>query len=184
MIIYKTTNKTNKKVYIGQTIRTLDQRWKQHINYSHDLSHNTHFARAIRKYGSGGFIVEQIDKASSQEELDSKEKYWIEYFDAIKNGYNESDGSFRCGGNTYRSKSKEELDLIGNKIRSTKIGKLNPAAKRVQLIDIIDNTTKEFDTIKECAQYLGINKGTTSIVNHLQGRVLKPFRKRYKFEYI
>lgn len=40
---------------------------------------------------------------------------------------------------------------MGNKIRSTKIGKLNPAAKRVKLIDIIDNTTKEFDTIKECA---------------------------------
>lgn len=87
-------------------------------------------------------------------------------------------------GNTYLNKSKEELELIGDKIRNTKIGKLNPASRRVRLIDIIDNTTKEFDTIQECAKYLGINKGTTSISNHLNGRVIKPFRKRYKFEYI
>ena len=32
MIIYKITNKENNKVYIGQTIRTLQQRFNRHKN--------------------------------------------------------------------------------------------------------------------------------------------------------
>ena len=31
MIIYKYTNKLNGKIYIGQTVRTLEERLKEHI---------------------------------------------------------------------------------------------------------------------------------------------------------
>jgi hypothetical protein len=41
---------------------------------------DTHFARAIRKYGQENFIAEIIDTADSKEELSEKEKYWIERY--------------------------------------------------------------------------------------------------------
>lgn len=90
MIIYKITNKINGKVYIGQTIKPLSVRWKQHCNKRGGCSalHN-----AIIKYGAINFIVEQIDCAFSREELDQKEIYWIKYYNSLSpNGYNLTSG--------------------------------------------------------------------------------------------
>ena len=66
MEIYKITNKVNGKVYIGQTIRPVEYRFHRHIN---DAMHNildTHFARAIRKYGPDKWQLEQYKKKKSQ----------------------------------------------------------------------------------------------------------------------
>ena len=56
MIIYKITNKTTGKIYIGQTINSLEQRWNRHCNDALNNILNTHFARAIRLYGKDDFI--------------------------------------------------------------------------------------------------------------------------------
>ena len=50
MYIYKITNKINNKMYIGQTIRPVEDRWKRHINDALNNILDTHFARAIRYY--------------------------------------------------------------------------------------------------------------------------------------
>ena len=68
MIIYKITNKLNGKVYIGQTVGSLQARWKAHLR-SRD---NAVFHKALRKYGAENFTVEQIDMAVSTAELDAK----------------------------------------------------------------------------------------------------------------
>ena len=51
MWIYKITNIQNKKMYIGQTIRPIEERFKRHLNDAIKGNLDTHFARAIRKYG-------------------------------------------------------------------------------------------------------------------------------------
>ena len=51
MWIYKITNIQNNKVYIGQTIRPIQDRFHRHINDALNNILDTHFARAIRKYG-------------------------------------------------------------------------------------------------------------------------------------
>jgi hypothetical protein len=71
-----------------------------------DALHNvldTHFARAIRKYGVGPDIwtLQVIDSAQTQEELNQKEQYWIRYYNSVEDGYNETDAISKCGGNTY-----------------------------------------------------------------------------------
>lgn len=48
--IYKITCKINNKVYIGQTIETLTQRFNRHMGYQKE-EHDTKFYRAVRKYG-------------------------------------------------------------------------------------------------------------------------------------
>ena len=117
MWIYKITNIQNNKTYIGQTIRPVEHRFNRHINDAQNDILDTHFARAIRKYGKENFIIEIIDTAQTQEELNKKEQYWIRWYDSINNGYNETDAISKCGGNTYQSKTKEEMSIIKDKIR-------------------------------------------------------------------
>lgn len=155
MIVYKITNKINGKVYIGQTIRPIEQRYKRHINDAMNNVLNTHFARAIRKYGQENFICEQIDTANTQEELTNKEQYWIRYYDSVNEGYNETDAITKCGGNTYLSKTDEEMKSISEKIRLGKLGKRNPNSKSVKCYNIEINKEIFFETIKDCQEYFG-----------------------------
>ena len=183
MWVYKITNNKNNKVYIGQTIRPVRDRFNRHMN---DAMHNvldTHFARAIRKYGPESFSVEIIDTAENQDELNLKEQYWIRYYDAVNSGYNETDAIQKCGGNTYQSKTPEELKIIGDKIRQSKLGGKNPMAKRIKRINVITGEVDIFDTVISCAQACGIKNGKTSVTTRLNGQVTSPFKKTWLFEY-
>ena len=62
MIIYKITNIKNNKVYIGQTIRPMKDRFNRHINDALNNVIDTHFARAIRKYGKESLCVPKPSK--------------------------------------------------------------------------------------------------------------------------
>ena len=139
MWIYKITNIQNNKVYIGQTIRPIEQRFHRHLNDALNNILDTHLARAIRKYGKDSFIIEEIDNAQTQDELNQKEQYWIRYYNSVKDGYNETDAISKCGGNTYQSKTKEEMEVIKDKIRQTKIGANNPMARKIKRTNIITN---------------------------------------------
>lgn len=183
MWIYKITNIQNNKVYIGQTIRPIKQRINRHFNDALNNILDTHFARAIRKYGKENFIIEEIDTAQTQDELNRKEQYWIQYYNSVLDGYNETDAISKCGGNTYQSKTKEEIKIITNKIRQTKLGYKNPMARKIKRINIITNEIDVFDTIISCAKACGIQNGKTSITDRLNGSVKKPFRKTWIFEY-
>lgn len=91
--IYKITNTLNNKCYIGQSI-DIENRWKQHIRASRSLTEggdNYSIHKAIRKYGVKNFIFEIIE-LTSIEELNNKEKYWINYYNSYNNGYNETLG--------------------------------------------------------------------------------------------
>lgn len=115
--------------------------------------------------------------------MNQKEQYWIRYYDSVNNGYNETDAITKCGGNTYKSKSKEELQQIGEKIRQTKLGGKNPMARKIKRINIITNEIDIFDTVISCAKACGIQKGKTSITTRLNGQIKSPFKKTWNFEY-
>lgn len=108
MIIYKVTNKINGKVYIGKTKYTLNDRKSQH--FSECKLYNTHnkFHNALRKYGRRNFEWEIIDRASTEEELNSKEIFWIRELDCINKGYNISKGG-NGGDNLSNNPRKEEI---------------------------------------------------------------------------
>lgn len=182
MWIYKITNTVNGKVYIGQTINSINKRFHRHLNDAMNHILDTHFARAIRKYGPDKFIVEEIDTAKTQDELNLKEQSWIRYYDSVKTGYNETDAICKSGGNTYQSKNEEEMKSIKEKIRQTKLGKNNPMAKRVKRINIFTGEVDIFDTVIACAKACGIKNGKTSVSTRLNGQVTSPY-KEWIFEY-
>jgi len=112
MIIYKITNSINSKVYIGQTIETLEKRWRRHTWNSTIKRNAMAITNAIIKYGKENFIIEQIDTAISIEELNEKEVLYIKEYNSISpNGYNLKDG-----GNNRKLSEETKLKIsISNK---------------------------------------------------------------------
>lgn len=90
--IYKITNVINNKMYIGQTVKTVEKRFTQHKNNS-NKSYFSQIAlyKAFNKYGIENFKCETIEEISN-ELLDEREKYWIEYYDTYFDGYNSTLG--------------------------------------------------------------------------------------------
>lgn len=110
--IYKVTNIINGKVYIGQTIQSVKDRWYRHCGKS-GLSKNemnTYFKRAILKYGKENFRIETIETCDSKE-LNEREKYYISYYDSYKSGYNSTLGG-QNGAKPYKTSGEVELQII------------------------------------------------------------------------
>jgi hypothetical protein len=88
--VYKITNDINEKVYIGQTTRTIEERWEEHLYEvrSGRFVHRPLYA-AMTKYGVDHFRIEQIEQT---EEPKQRERYWIEIYGSFKDGYNDTLG--------------------------------------------------------------------------------------------
>lgn len=88
--IYKITNKINGKIYVGQTMKSLEERFQKHCwgTTEKDSYHfNMAIKKAIKKYGKQNFTIELIEEVK-QDELDEREVYWISYYDSYNQGYN------------------------------------------------------------------------------------------------
>jgi group I intron endonuclease len=78
MFIYQITNIITNDFYIGKTTRKLEQRLYQHNYETFNRNSQTYLHRAIRKYGKNNFEISILDEAFSNQELNEKEKIWIE----------------------------------------------------------------------------------------------------------
>ena len=86
--IYLITNDINSKVYVGQTIQTLNKRFNGHCCYSKsDRSVNMYIKRAIHKYGRYKFHIQLIEECPVNI-LNEREKYWINFYNSYNTGYN------------------------------------------------------------------------------------------------
>jgi len=91
--VYLVRNIQNGKVYVGQTIRTIDERWKIHIRDARRGS-TLYFHSAIRKYGAESFSIERLQICRSLEQLNKAEKKFIEKNESCnpRFGYNHRTG--------------------------------------------------------------------------------------------
>jgi group I intron endonuclease len=107
MIIYKTTNIINGKIYIG----------KDEKNDSKYLGSGKILKAAIKKYGRSNFSKEVLEQCNSRIELCEREKYWIEIYNSQNPqiGYNIAVGG--SGGDTFSGQDDTSKDRISN-IRS------------------------------------------------------------------
>jgi group I intron endonuclease len=192
MIVYKITNKINGCIYIGQTINTIEKRWKQHLSKRSGCRKLKH---AIAKYGGDSFTIEQIDRASNIDELNKKEELWINILNTITpNGYNLIAGGknrtqsletrqkrskammgFVRGPQTPEHKEKTAAIKRGVKQLPEIIAKRAKACKK----PIIDCTTGLcYDSIRDAAKILGLRPPNISAnlakkSAHCGGRVFK-----------
>lgn len=124
--IYKITNQKNGKVYVGQTWKGVDRRFKLHIRDSKASTNKgfrTKLSYALRKYGHESFVLETIATAQTQVEADHLEDKFIVLLDSIKSGYN-----IRSGGS--RGKLSPETRA---KLSKANTGKVRTAEMRQKL---------------------------------------------------
>lgn len=115
-IIYKVTQIKSGKLYVGQSVMTLDRRWKKHLEDSRSgrgVKNEASLHKAIRKYGAAVFTIEQIDTGVCNLTLESKERLWIAKLGTLSPaGYN-----LLLGGGSGGSNPKP-CTVDGKKFRS------------------------------------------------------------------
>ena len=98
--IYKTTNKINNKIYIGQ-----------HISSSFDIKYKgsgVSLSYAIKKYGWNSFYTEILEECDSLDQMNEREGYWIDYYNSTDPsiGYNLDSGG---SNNKHSEITKEKM---------------------------------------------------------------------------
>lgn len=110
MIIYMIRNKVNGKVYIGQTVRTFNERYAgagvgvERINKDNT---NTYLINSLNKHGLDNFSVHILEHdVESVDVLNELEEYWISKHKSYdqKLGYN-----MQIGGNNHSISSQEKI---------------------------------------------------------------------------
>lgn len=95
MYIYKITNIITSKIYVGKTKRSINNRLKSHLYDAFKRKNNTQIIlyNSMKKYGKENFIIEELEKCNSLEQLGKRETYWIKTLNSKSpNGYNMTDG--------------------------------------------------------------------------------------------
>lgn len=163
--IYITTNKINGVKYIGQKSYQTNN-WK---NY---LGSGIHLKNAINKYGSENFERKIIEECFSKEELDKREIYWIDFYNAVnsENFYNIAKGG--DGGNViagFSDERRNELKELHSKLSMEYVpscedgwsSKLN----NNQVLEIIDRLNSS-ERIKDIAKDYNVSYSTISDILH------------------
>lgn len=121
--IYIITNLINNMQYVGQTTRTIQQRFSGHKNTAKNNTDNTYLHRAMNKYGIENFKVDKIASINcdSIEELSEQLNYLeimyiAEYNTLAPNGYNLTKGGQATS--EFFKRKVDEYDLDGNYIQT------------------------------------------------------------------
>ncbi|MDE0323126.1 MAG: NUMOD3 domain-containing DNA-binding protein [Candidatus Poribacteria bacterium] len=148
--IYKITNTTNGKSYIGQTINKLEKRINNHFNLNNKRC--PALKRAIHKYGRDAFTVEILHEALDIF-LDDLEIAEINKHNTIApHGYN-----LQSGGNAG-STNRVVSDQTRKKISEAGKGKTHTPESRKKISDAHKGKTLSPETRKKLSE---INKGKT-----------------------
>ena len=181
------TNFENGKLYVGQTINTIEYRWNKHIeetyggNKSNSLLH-----RAIIKYGASSFGICAIEECADTK-LNERERYYIKEYDTYythDKGYN-----LTWGGEGVTKYSDDEILYLWNQgYRNCEIARLLNAtentislriraligegvaqsrhanSKKIAVIqyDFYGNFIQEWNSASEAEKTLGLSAGSVS----------------------
>ncbi len=141
MFIYKIINTINNKIYIGCTIRSVEDRFDAHFRQRKTGGCKA-LSRAIIKYGFENFIIEEIEKCNNEKEMFDREIYWIAFYNSTNTtiGYNLTGGGDRgpiFSGENHPMYGRKNEKL--SELNKSRIGKkLSPEHKEKVRLKLFD----------------------------------------------
>ena len=141
--IYKIINILNQKIYIGQTICSLNQRFKRHLQESKNYKYNSHLYSAILKYGEENFEISAIEIDVPSSQLNEREMFWVTFYQSQNPniGYNIAEGGNKPPKNTYWKGKKQPSEMI-EKRRQKQFGRESPMKGKQQSKDAKDKISR------------------------------------------
>lgn len=205
------TNKINNKKYIGKTLKTIEERWKEHKRaYKRKSYENRPLYRAMNKYGIENFCIEEIANCSN-EEINEKEQYFIKFYNTYHFGYNATLGG---DGKQYidykevvdvflKCRSERETarklhiseDTVRTALRCHNIDtptqqqSKEVSANKIQMLSLEGNALQTFNSINQAIQWICKQTDAThhpGMTSHISD-VCKGIRKTaygYKWKYV
>lgn len=139
--IYCIENLNTNKKYIGQSVNIGD-RWAKHKSeLNRNIHDNDYLQKAWNKYGESQFSFYVVEECPI-EDLDAKEKYYIEYYDSInrEKGYNlktggQDNGAIVCDevkakiSNALKRAYSNDSNLVERRRQSALMQWSNPETK-------------------------------------------------------
>lgn len=117
MVVYKITNTINGKMYVGQTRKNVEDRFRQHINDA--IAGRGHYLhRAIRKYGIDNFTIEVLAETDDENELNRLEEYYIRSLRTVECGYNLSYGGDSNTMDCPKARSRHDAVMRSEEVRA------------------------------------------------------------------
>lgn len=113
-IVYLLHNTVNDKLYVGKTVRTLDERWNGHVSCARRNDNDMLICRAIKKHGVNVFdrrVLEICDESIVSEQ----EKFWIAELKThvSQGGYNLTLGGEGTSGYKFSDAGRAKLRALG-----------------------------------------------------------------------
>ena len=197
--VYAITNEVDGGMYIGSS-RNIGRRIKHHFEYCTGVQGTTgsyNLRNAVQKYGIENFSIKVLEVCGENELLE-KEREWI---DKLHPSYNVWLNPVSPAGSRDDSKLKpkelwkvweghKQSEETKRKISETMkgkapskscIGKAAELHKKKVMLESIGSGIKIFDSLTECANYLGISIKHASLLKH--DKTL--FRKQFKiYDYV
>ena len=205
--IYKITNTLNNKSYIGQTSKSILERWKQHIYDSKKDKHiqNRSLYFDINKYGPDIFSIIEIEKCLDEDAY-NREIYWINYYNTFKDGYNNTYGGegkhYINYNEVYQLYSIHKnctkvaellnisVDSVYNilnkyniKIKSSSDINKDTYNKPINMYDLNGNFLRSFYSISDASKFIDRNFGYSKSGSHIRDCANKLRQTAYGFKW-
>lgn len=128
--IYKITNISNGKIYIGSAVNIYDRWYKHKSDLIKNRHRNSYLQSSWNKYGEASFLFEVVEVVNDKQDLISREQFWIDALDVCnrKIGYNLAP---KAGSMLGFRHSKESLEKISK--NRTGIGHSEETKKKMSI---------------------------------------------------
>lgn len=167
--IYVVRRLRDGRSYVGQTRRSVERRWKEHVEASRRP--RTHLARAVALEGSSSFVVEQLQTVDDRL-LDRAEIFWIAELGTYgRGGFNETRGGDGCRGYAFTPEDRARMAAVH-------VGKKDSVETRRKKSEALKGLSRSVETrLRQSAAKVG-EKNATSRMTWESVEIIRSSRDR------